>query len=1035
MERGSSLSGDKSQPGHSLFSGVSSVLGVLGAVAWSYDVKASRFMDISFEGETFLGYTPDEWLKLQLWPNHIHPEDRSHVVSRRMAAHTNGKGLDVEYRLQGKDDEYVWVRELSGLDGNQAGEFVTKGILCDVTESHGARGLAPEREYQYRKLLESMPDAFLIEQDNTIVFANPAAERMFEVESGMTLIGREASKIFTDRHHAQARLDTLTKGGRKVCTSNESVQALSGYTFDAEIVSCLTVWRDRKAVQTVVRDLSWLNKVLELLRDERNLLKLVLDHIGDGVCLIDADGIVKSTNPPLATMMGSSEVMFFGKSAHELFHALGDDGNTDQASCDYCAMQSRGEYFQFERSFRRESDGATIFLQFDNSPIFNADQPFGAVVTVRDLTADRESQAEIDKLSRAIEQNPVSIQITDTAGQIEYANPQFCELTGKSADELYGRSSPLLNRETVGAQVYDDIWESLSAGHTWEGELEEYEVAGRHWWLRGIVSPLKDNANKVRHYVGMYVDVTEEKYAVALQKATENKVSIIFEATGNAMLIISEDGQVESVNPAAIRLFGYDAETFGRMRITDILPEYDTDYFLTRTSDPASGGRAREIQVGREIVGVNVVGKQIPLIHSTAEMPEPVWTFGERRHKRRRSFICTLQDISEQKNAQSAMENAHKMEALGQLTGGLAHDFNNLLGIVIGNLDLAEEESEELPDIHGFISTAQRAALRGAELTQSLLDFSRSSTVNAEYLNVNDVVNELEQLMQPALTARIKVRKELGGGLWPVSLNRSEFLSALMNLSLNARDAMPSGGTLSISTRNLDNREPMPVAMGICPPGQYIAVELADTGEGMDERTLAKMFEPFYTTKEKGKGTGLGLSTVFGFVHRANGLIDVRSELGAGTTIVLLVPRTTDVGEDAQLPPALVRPPSRAEGELLVVDDELELANFCKSTLQKSGYIVHLAENGADALEVIRRHPKITTMITDVVMPGKLDGIDLCGEVAKMNDRIKIILSTGYAEKLDGSKPLPGNCYELIRKPFRGRELLEVVDRVVAIRI
>ena len=223
------MSGDKSQPGHSLFSGVSSVLGVLGAVAWSYDVKASRFMDISFEGETFLGYTPDEWLKLQLWPNHIHPEDRSHVVSRRMAAHTNGKGLDVEYRLQGKDDEYVWVRELSGLDGNQAGEFVTKGILCDVTESHGARGLAPEREYQYRKLLESMPDAFLIEQDNTIVFANPAAERMFEVESGMTLIGREASKIFTDRHHAQARLDTLTKGGRKVCTSNESVQALSGY--------------------------------------------------------------------------------------------------------------------------------------------------------------------------------------------------------------------------------------------------------------------------------------------------------------------------------------------------------------------------------------------------------------------------------------------------------------------------------------------------------------------------------------------------------------------------------------------------------------------------------------------------------------------------------------------------------------------------------------------------------------------------------------------------------------------------------------
>ncbi|MBO6522078.1 MAG: PAS domain S-box protein [Rhodospirillales bacterium] len=629
----------KIRPGGTLFEGPESVMRILGAIAWEYDVKASKFIDVSFEGDEFFGYDHDEWLDLQLWPSHIHPDDRSHVVSRRMAAHTNGKGLDVEYRLRGKDDEYVWVRELSGLVRETEREFVTKGILCDVTESHGARGLAPEREYQYRKLLESMPDAFLIEQDNKIVFANPAAERMFEVETGLTLIGREADKVFVDTHHAQARIDTLTKGGRKVCTSNEAVESLSGHSFDAEIVSCLTVWRDRKAIQTVVRDLSWLNKVLELLRDERNLMKLILDHIGDGVCLIDSDGLIKSTNPPLVQMLGRSEAQFFGQSAHQRFHNLDQHGETSAEDCPLCARQRQGEFFQFEKSFVRGSDGASVYLQFDNTPIFNADQPFGAVVTVRDLTVERESKAEIEKLTRAIEQSPISIQITDTVGRVEYANPQFCKLAGKPTNDLYGRISPLLDQRFISQEACDEIWNRLAVGKTWEGEFDDRLADGRHWWIRGVVSPLKDNTGRVKHYVGMYSDITDEKYAVALQKATENKISVIFQAISNAILIVSEDGKVESFNPAGSRLFGYDHHAFGELNITDILPEYDIEHYLALSRRAAGGDGGFEIQVGREIVGVTREGRQIPLIVSIAEMPEPDWEFEDRRKETRRSFI------------------------------------------------------------------------------------------------------------------------------------------------------------------------------------------------------------------------------------------------------------------------------------------------------------------------------------------------------------------------------------------------------------
>ncbi|MBO6950105.1 MAG: PAS domain S-box protein [Rhodospirillales bacterium] len=1011
-----------------LLDGPSSVLGVLNALAWSYDLKSSRFLDIDFAGETFLGYTRAEWGSLQLWPSHIHPDDRSHVVSRRMAAHTNGKGLDVEYRIRCKDESYVWVRELSGLASQNETGFITKGILCDVTESHGTRGLAPEREYQYRKLLDSMPDAFLIEQDNTIVFANPAAERMLEVESGYSLIGREADKIFVDLHHAQARYDALTRGGRKVCTSNESVQALSGHLFDAEIVSCLTVWRDRKAIQTVVRDLSWLNKVLELLRDERNLMKLILDHIGDGVCLVDADGMIKSTNPPLSEMFGITEPAFFGRTAHELFHAIGDEVGTSPDTCPICAKQKAGEFFQFEKTFARDADGASVILRFENTPIFNADQPYGSVVTVRDLTEELKSQAEIDKLTLAIEQNPIAIQITDLDGKIEYANSNLCSVTGRTAEDLHGRISPFFDGAVVGSDVAGDVMRQLKSTQTWNGEFQDFEGAGRRYWIRGVVTPMKDKNGKVNYLVGMYRDMTDEKYAEALQKATEGKVSVIFESLGNAILIVSENGRIQNSNPAATQLFDYDNQALEALEIGDIVPGISVE-------DYSAASLRRQLRAGRETVAVTRSGRQIPVILTVAEMPEPEWAYTDRRTKRRRSFICTLQDISEQKNAQSAVENAHKMEALGQLTGGLAHDFNNLLGIVIGNLDLAKEESENQPDLQSFVTTAQRAALRGAELTRSLLDFSRSSTVNTENLDVNEVVSELEQLMLPALTARITVNKSLESDLWHVNLNRSEFLSALMNLALNARDAMPGGGTVTVSTRNVNNPAPTPVAVGICPPGHYVAIELADTGEGMDENTLGKMFEPFYTTKEKGKGTGLGLSTVFGFVHRANGVIDVQSKPGEGTVITLLVPRASKGGKAIDPETSAQGPGNHTEGELLVVDDEPELASFCQSTLERSGYVVHVAANGTDALQVLRDNPKITTMITDIVMPGEFDGIDLCGEVAKVNERIKVILTTGYAEKLDGSAPLPGNCYDLIRKPFRGRQLLEVVDRVTSISI
>jgi CheY-like chemotaxis protein len=374
------------------------------------------------------------------------------------------------------------------------------------------------------------------------------------------------------------------------------------------------------------------------------------------------------------------------------------------------------------------------------------------------------------------------------------------------------------------------------------------------------------------------------------------------------------------------------------------------------------------------------------------------------------------------------------MEAIGQLTGGIAHDFNNLLTIIVGNIELLQRR---LPEDAGRLRRAADSALHGARraatLTQRLLAFSRRQPLDPKPIEANRLVAEMSELLRRTLGETIVLETVLAGGLWRTQADVNQLENAVLNLAVNARDAMPNGGKLTIETANarLDEAyvESLPEPL---PPGQYVQIAVSDTGTGMDKNTMEKVFEPFFTTKEAGKGTGLGLSQVYGFVRQSNGHVRVYSELGEGTTFKIYLPRLLGAEDRPIAAPAQIPVAARGEGEVvLVVEDEHELRHYTTETLRELGYEVLEAPDGQTAVDIMSRHPEIHLLFTDVVLAGRINGRALADEAVRRRPGLKVLFTTGYTSNaiVHHGRLDPG--VHLLGKPFTYTELAAKVRRVL----
>ena len=392
-------------------------------------------------------------------------------------------------------------------------------------------------------------------------------------------------------------------------------------------------------------------------------------------------------------------------------------------------------------------------------------------------------------------------------------------------------------------------------------------------------------------------------------------------------------------------------------------------------------------------------------------------------------YVLTLLDVTERRQVEEALRQAQKLESMGQMTGGVAHDFNNLLTVIIGSLGLLRRTIGRDDKASERIDMISIAAERAARLTRQLLAFARRQPLQPEIVNLDHVMQETLPLVRRAVGESITVECITAGGLWNTTVDTSEFQSAVLNLAINARDAMPDGGKLTIEMANAALDDAYAARHVEVEPGQYVLFAITDTGKGMDRATLGRALDPFFTTKPAGEGTGLGLPHVYGFVKQLGGHLKIYSEVGEGTTVKLYLPRS--FGEKIIQPaPVTVLAVTGTETVLVVDDDQIVRATVA-SMLEDFGYTVLLAQNGAEALVILERGTKIDLLFTDVVMPGTISGRQLAERAVEILPTLKILFTSGYTENAIVHNGRLDAGVELISKPYRREQLAAKVRRVL----
>jgi len=612
-----------------------------------------------------------------------------------------------------------------------------------------------------------------------------------------------------------------------------------------------------------------------------------------------------------------------------------------------------------------------------------------------------------------------NIVIHDEDGRILYWTTGCERLYGWSADEALGAVVQKVLK-TRFPLPRDEIISQVRRSGAWQGEIEQHRKDGSLVSVASlwVAQPTADG--KIPSVLQINSDITELKRAQGELTTREAHLRSILDTVPEAMIVIDEAGIVTSFSAAAAQLFGYGADEVIGRNVRMLMPapyREEHDGYIRRYLET---GEARIIGYGRVVNGQTKDGAVFPLELAV----------GEARANGQRIFTGFIRDLTARQKMEAELRQSQKMEAVGQLTGGVAHDFNNLLTVIAGNLEMLEASLKDDRQ-REMLREAQDAVQDGAKLTSQLLAFGRRQPLNPRPTDVGPLLSNFAELLRRALGESIELSIVTTGSAHLAVVDAPQLQNALLNLAINARDAMPNGGRLTIEISHVRLDADYAQAYAEVRTGRYVLVAVSDTGEGMSEEVRERAFEPFFTTKPTGAGTGLGLSMVYGFVKQSGGTIQLYSELGRGTTVRLFLPLADGVQSAAEPMRGKADQDAMPGGSetILLVEDDSRLRRVASRRLRSLGYQVIEAENGANALTLLAAHPEIAMIFTDFVMPGGMNGDELADGALAAKPAIKILFTSGYAEPAAARRKLRTGAW--LKKPYTAIELARKIRDVL----
>jgi PAS domain S-box-containing protein len=625
----------------------------------------------------------------------------------------------------------------------------------------------------------------------------------------------------------------------------------------------------------------------------------------------------------------------------------------------------------------------------------------------------RASEAQARRMQRAIHQAHEAVLIADVRGTIEYVNPAFTRMTGYSAEEVVGQNTRLLKSGQQQASFYHELWKTVLAGEVWSNRIINRRKDGTLYTEEMSVTPVRDDAGQISHFIAIKQDVTERN------RAAEALERMCFSIDHAVDFVVWADaaGRVVYANGAAHRSLGYTAQQVLELSVWDLSPSVASATWPERWQAIRQSGSITIQTQWRRHDGTTFP-VEITISHVAFRGDE---------------YHCVIgRDISTRLQLEQQLRQAQKMEAVGHLAGGVAHDFNNILGVVLGYTEMLQRDEAQDERARHKLEQIRKAGERGASLTRQLLAFSRKQVLQPKTLDLNVVVRDTEKMLQRLIGEDIQLSFAADRDLGTVKVDPSQIEQVLLNLAVNARDAMPGGGALTIATRNVEVSGGVTGTDGAVAPGRFVLLTVTDTGCGMDAETQKHVFEPFFTTKELGKGTGLGLATVYGVVKQSGGEISLHSEVGRGTTFKIYLPRIDEAIELPSALPALVTVPG--SGTILLVEDEEPLRAIAQELLELSGYKVLPAANGAEGLSLSVLHRNgIDLLLADVVMPA-MSGPELARNLQGRYPQLAVVYMSGYTDGAIAQHGVLEPGQRLITKPFSGEELTRVVAEALRAR-